>query len=55
MHTTIARMKLASYAPRLVIEIPRNLCTVFEFHRARELIDFGYERTERALEHMIET
>jgi len=55
MQTTIARMKLAAYAPRLVVEIPRNLCTVFEFHRARELIDFGYERTQRALEHLIET
>jgi len=55
MQTTIARMKLAAYAPRLVVEIPRNICTVFEFHRARELIDFGYERTQRALEHLIET
>jgi NTE family protein len=55
MHTTIARMKLAAYAPRLVVEIPRNICTVFEFHRAREIIDFGYQRTQRALERLIET
>lgn len=49
MQTTISRMKLAAYAPRLIVEIPRNLCTLFEFHRARELIEFGYERTERTL------
>jgi NTE family protein len=54
MHTTIARLKLAAYAPRLVVGIPRNLCTIFEFHRARELINVGYERTERALETLVE-
>jgi NTE family protein len=54
MHTTISRMKLAAYAPRLIVGIPRNLCTVFEFHRARELIDFGYQRTEQALEHIVD-
>jgi NTE family protein len=49
MQTTIARMKLAAYSPKLVIEIPRNICTFFEFHRAAELIELGYRRTEQAL------
>jgi NTE family protein len=49
MQTTIARMKLAAYSPKLVIEIPRNICTFFEFHRAAELIELGYRRTEEAL------
>jgi NTE family protein len=49
MQTTIGRMKLAAYTPKLVIEIPRNLCTFFEFDRATELIEFGYQRTEEAL------
>jgi NTE family protein len=49
MQTTISRMKLAAYAPKLIVEIPRNLCTMFEFHRARELIEFGYKRTEQSL------
>jgi hypothetical protein len=31
------------------IEIPRNLCTFFEFDRATELIEFGYRRIEEAL------
>jgi NTE family protein len=50
MQTTISRMKIAAYAPRLVINIPRNLCTMFEFHRATELIDFGYQRASRMLD-----
>jgi NTE family protein len=49
MQTTIARMKLAAYTPKLIIEIPRNLCTFFEFDRAPELIEFGYRRTEEVL------
>ncbi|MDH3639536.1 MAG: patatin-like phospholipase family protein, partial [Gammaproteobacteria bacterium] len=49
MQTTIARMKLAAYTPALAIEIPRNLCTFLEFHRAAEIIDFGYRRTEESL------
>lgn len=49
MQTTIARMKLSAYTPKLVIEIPRNICTFFEFHRAAELIELGYRRTEAAL------
>jgi NTE family protein len=50
MQTTIARMKLAAYTPKLIVEIPRNLCTFFEFDRASELIEFGYRRTEEALQ-----
>ena len=50
MQSTIARMKLAAYSPRLTIEIPRNLCTFLEFHRAEELIEFGYRRTKEALD-----
>lgn len=49
MQTTIARMKLAAYSPKLTIDIPRNLCTFLEFHRASELIEFGYRRTEEML------
>ena len=50
MQTTIARMKVAAYSPRLLIEIPRNLATFFEFHRAAEIIDFGYRRASQALD-----
>lgn len=50
MQTTISRMKLAAYTPQVVVPIPRNLATFFEFDRAEQIIRFGYERTAAALE-----
>ena len=40
----IGRFQLASYSPDVVIEIPRNICGFYEFHRAQELIELGYRR-----------
>lgn len=50
MQGTIARQKLAAYPPDMVIEIPRNYCTVLEFDRSAELIEFGRQKTRDALE-----
>lgn len=49
MQTLIARLKLAAYTPDIVIEMPRNLCLFYEFHRAGQLIDYGYERARAVL------
>lgn len=49
MQTGITRSKLAAYSPDIVIEIPRNACTFFEFHRAREMIEIGRRRAAQAL------
>jgi NTE family protein len=49
MQGSIARLKLAAYAPDKTIEIPRNACSFFEFHRAEEMANLGYERTIKAL------
>ena len=49
MQRAIAEVKLAVYAPDLTIQMPANLCTFLEFHRATELIEFGYRRTGEAL------
>ena len=49
MQNTIARFKLATHTPDVIIEIPRNVCTFFEFHRARELIDIGRQRADEVL------
>lgn len=48
MENTIARLKIAAYAPDVVIEIPRNACRIHEFWRAEEMIALGRERTARA-------
>lgn len=50
MQSTISRMKLAAYTPQVLIKVPRKLASFFDFHRAEELISFGYEAAERALE-----
>jgi len=49
MQTTIARYKMAGYSPDLTVNIPRDACGFFEFYRAGDLIDLGYQRTEAAL------
>jgi NTE family protein len=49
MQGAIARLKLAAYAPDKTIEIPRNACSFFEFHRAEEMAELGYERACVAL------
>ncbi|WP_415396434.1 patatin-like phospholipase family protein [Sulfurimonas sp. CS5] len=43
MQSTIARMKLSAYPPDIEITVPENLCGIFEFNRAKEVVDFGYE------------
>lgn len=50
MQGGIARLKLAAYAPDKVVEISRNACSFFEFHRADEMADLGYRKTVDALD-----
>ncbi|MEA3545123.1 MAG: patatin-like phospholipase family protein, partial [Thermodesulfobacteriota bacterium] len=48
MQSTIASFKLAAYKPDILIEIPKDACTMYEFERAEELIQIGrYEATAR--------
>jgi NTE family protein len=49
MQSTIAGFKLASYTPDLIIEIPKNVSTIYEFERAKELIEIGRCEAEMAL------
>ncbi len=49
MQTTIARQKLAAYPPDLTIDIPRNVCSTLEFHRAAEMIELGYNTAQRVI------
>jgi NTE family protein len=46
---TITRLKLAAQPPDLLITIPRNICTFYDFHRAERAIEFGRQRTREAL------
>ena len=38
----LARMKLAAYPSDIEIDIPRNLCGTFDFDKAEDLIEYGY-------------
>lgn len=49
MQNTVVRFKLAAYSPDVLIDVPRNTCMAYEFYRARELIDLGWEKAEQAL------
>jgi NTE family protein len=49
MESTLVQSQLKAYAPDLVIDIPKNACNFYEFHRAGELIALGKRRTEAAL------
>jgi len=49
MQNTIARLKLAAYNPDLTISIPRDAASLFEFYRARELIDLGRRMAEQLI------
>ncbi|MEL7025559.1 MAG: patatin-like phospholipase family protein [Pseudomonadota bacterium] len=49
MQNGIARLKMAAYKPDLVIQIPRDVCQFWEFDRAAEIIEFGYDRADQAL------
>ncbi|MDT8420930.1 MAG: patatin-like phospholipase family protein [Desulfuromonadales bacterium] len=50
MQSTIASFKLAAYSPDIVIEIPKAICTIYEFERAKELIEVGRTEAERVLD-----
>jgi len=50
MQANLSRLRLAAYPPDLLVEIPRNVSAVYEFYRARELIELGRERTEAMLD-----
>ena len=42
MQNTIARFKLAAYDPNYLLEVPANACGIFDFYRAGEMIELGY-------------
>jgi NTE family protein len=49
MQANLARLRLASYEPDLLITLPRNIASVYEFYRARELIERGRLQARKAL------
>lgn len=50
MQESLTQYKLAGYPPDLLISIPKDISGFYEFWRAKELIDFGYDVTLKALD-----
>lgn len=49
MQNLVARHRLASQSPDVLIDIPRDACMIYEFHRAEEMIELGRETAQAAL------
>ena len=49
MQVSISRLKLSAYSPDVLVQVPRNIAHFFEFERASELIQLGYDTTYEAL------
>ncbi len=49
MQAHLSRLRLAVYEPDLLIQLPRDMANVYEFYRARELIERGREQARAAL------
>jgi NTE family protein len=49
MQNAIANMKLATFTPEVVIQIPRHSCKAYEFYRAEEMAALGYRYTGEAM------
>jgi len=50
MQNSLAQYKVAGYPPDLLINVPRNICRFFEFHKAPEIIQLGRQIAADSLE-----
>jgi len=48
MQSKITRLQFAAFSPDVVITIPRDTCLFYEFYRAEEMIQIGYNQAETA-------
>lgn len=50
MQSVLVQYKIAGYPPDLLVNIPKNVCRSYDFHKAPELIQLGRERMSAALD-----
>ncbi|MFV1984723.1 MAG: patatin-like phospholipase family protein, partial [Thiohalomonadales bacterium] len=53
MQSRITHLQLAAYTPDVVVSIPRNICSFYEFNRAKEIINIGYDKANKELSSFI--
>lgn len=49
LQSVVARYRLASYPPDLLITVPKRACRTLDFHRGADMIALGHRLTEEAL------
>ncbi|HKJ22454.1 MAG TPA: patatin-like phospholipase family protein [Gammaproteobacteria bacterium] len=54
MEDLIAQFKLTAYPPDIIVNIPRNVCSFYEFHRASEVIEAGRRYAHQTLQGLVE-
>lgn len=50
MQNALIQYKIAGYPPDLLVNIPKNVCRTYDYHKAPELIQVGRERMAAALD-----
>jgi NTE family protein len=50
MEALIARYRMASNPPDVLVSVPADACRTMDFHRAQEMIDLGRALTTQALD-----
>lgn len=54
MQNSIVRFMLAAYSPDILIEIPKDCCTIYEFDKAPELIEIGRKQAKKAVDRYLQ-
>ncbi|SFR39930.1 NTE family protein [Marinobacter gudaonensis] len=55
MQSALVQYKIAGYPPDLLVNIPKNACRSYDYHKAPELIQLGRERMAAALDRFEES
>ncbi|MCK7548548.1 patatin-like phospholipase family protein [Marinobacter koreensis] len=50
MQSALVQYKIAGYPPDLLVNVPKNACRSYDYHKAPELIQLGRERMAAALD-----
>ncbi|WP_438616558.1 patatin-like phospholipase family protein [Marinobacter salinexigens] len=50
MQSALIQYKIAGYPPDLLVNIPKNACRTYDYHKAPELIQLGRDRMSAALD-----
>ncbi|OEY68105.1 alpha/beta hydrolase [Marinobacter sp. X15-166B] len=50
MQSALVQYKIAGYPPDLLVNLPKNACRTYDYHKAPELVQLGRERMSAALD-----